>query len=280
MKLRIAVLLAFIANVADVRAQTTSMVPVQLDGETVKLKVVAYRPAAPGPVPTLIFHHGSTGRGTDPALFSGVFIPQRLVEFFTHRGWAVVLPSRRGRGGSEGRYDEGFAPDRSRGYTCERTLSLAGADRALRDVDAATKAILAMPFVDRTRVVVGGQSRGGILSVAYAGQNPGALRGVINVVGGWMSARCGNDINPTLFKRGAAYPSSMLWLYGENDPYYPLSHSQANFAAFTAAGGKGEFLRYPPPAGLDGHGILFGQPAPWTWDVDRYLRARGLPTGS
>jgi len=50
-----------------------------------------------------------------------------------------------------------------------QTLSVAGADRALRDVEAAMDATLAMPLVDRTRVVIGGQSRGGILSVAYAG---------------------------------------------------------------------------------------------------------------
>ena len=29
-----------------------------------------------------------------------------------------------------------------------------------------------MPFVDSKRVIIGGQSRGGILSVIYAGQHP------------------------------------------------------------------------------------------------------------
>ena len=55
------------------------------------------------------------------------------------RGWAVVMPSRRGRGGSEGEYDEGFAIDRSRGYTCDPPLSIPGADRALRDIEALHK---------------------------------------------------------------------------------------------------------------------------------------------
>ena len=39
-------------------------------------------------------------------------------------------------------------------------------------------AILAMPFVDRDRVVIGGQSRGGILSVAYGGLHGEQVRGV------------------------------------------------------------------------------------------------------
>jgi dipeptidyl aminopeptidase/acylaminoacyl peptidase len=46
-------------------------------------------------------------------------------------------------------------------------------------------AVLAFPFVDPTRVVIGGQSRGGILSIAYAGQRPEQVKGVVNFVGGW-----------------------------------------------------------------------------------------------
>ena len=83
-------------------------------------------------------------------------------------------------------YDEGFGLDRSKGYTCEPPLSLAGADRALRDIDAITALILAQPFVDRGRTAVGGQSRGGILSVAWSGRQPGTPRAVVNFVGGWQ----------------------------------------------------------------------------------------------
>jgi dienelactone hydrolase len=81
-------------------------------------------------------------------------------------------------------------------------------------------AILAMPFVDRDRVVIGGQSRGGILSVAYGGLHGEQVRGVINFVGGWSGSRCMSDVNPELFKRGARYPGETLWLYGEGDPFY------------------------------------------------------------
>jgi hypothetical protein len=45
------------------------MVPVTIDGEQVKLATITYKPPGNGPFPTLIFHHGSTGRGRDPALF-------------------------------------------------------------------------------------------------------------------------------------------------------------------------------------------------------------------
>lgn len=254
------------------------MVPVTIDGAPVRLATITYKPAGPGPFPTLIFHHGSTGRGNDASLFARPYDPRTLAQWFTARGWAVVLPSRRGRGGSEGTYDEGFSIERSRGYACEETLSLPGADRALRDIDAITPAILAQPFVDRSRVAVGGQSRGGILAIAWSGRQPGVQRAAINFVGGWMGTACSTAtaINQNLFNRGAAYGQPTIWLYGDKDPFYPLSHSRANFAAFQAAGGKGTFNEYPPPDGLNGHQIS-SAPALWTGVLDAYLAARGLP---
>ena len=254
------------------------MVPVTVDGEQVKLAVITYKPAGAGPFPTLIFHHGSTGRGGDPAIFARPYDPATLAKWFTTRGWAVVLPSRRGRGGSEGTYDEGFASDRKQGYTCEQTLSLAGADRALRDIDAITPAILAQPFVDRGKITVGGLSRGGILAIAWSGRQPDVPRAVVNFVGGWTGAgrSIASAINQNLFNRGAAYGQPTIWFYGDKDPFYPLSHSRANFAAFQAAGGKGAFHEYTPPEGLNGHQIG-AAPQLWSATLDAYLASRGLP---
>lgn len=252
--------------------------PVTIGGEPMRLGTITYKPAGAGPFPTLIFHHGSTGRGTDPASFKRSYDPRTLAEWFTARGWAVVLPSRRGRGGSEGTYDEGFSLDRSKGYSCDPTLSIPGTERALHDIDAITPAILAQPFVDRSRVAVGGQSRGGILAIAWSGRQPTVPKAAINFVGGWMGAGCSSasTINQNLFNRGAAYGQPTIWLYGDKDPFYPLSHSRANFAVFQAAGGKGAFHEYEPPAGLNGHQIS-SAPALWTGVVDAYLAARGLP---
>jgi dienelactone hydrolase len=190
------------ASTSPAQAQERTMMPVSVDGEQVKLAVITYKPAGAGPFPTLIFHHGSTGRGTDPSRFSRTFDPGALAYWFVSCGWAVVLPSRRGRGGSEGLYDEGFSRIRSSGYTCDTELTLRGADRALRDIDAITDAVLALPFVDRTRFVVGGNSRGGILSVAWAGKHPDEPRGVINFVGGWLGSGCptASAVNQQLFK--------------------------------------------------------------------------------
>lgn len=267
-----------LASSGPAHAQERTMVPVSIDGEQVRLAFITYKPQGAGPFPTLIFHHGSTGRGTDPSRFPRTFDPGALAYWFVARGWAVVLPSRRGRGGSEGLYDEGFSRIRASGYTCDPELTLRGADRALRDIDAITDTVLALPFVDRTRFVVGGNSRGGILSVAWAGKHPDGPRGVINFVGGWLGAGCptSSAVNQQLFKQGAGFPRPTLWLYGDNDPYYPLSHSEASFEAFREAGGKGTFQEIGRSTGMDGHQIHMADDA-WSAVVAAYLRELGLP---
>ncbi len=274
------VLLVSLLLVSAARAQETSLVPVTVDGQTVRLEMRIYKPATAGPVPTLVFNHGSTGRGRDPSLFTRPIDFPALAQFFVQRGWAAVMPARRGRAGSEGLYDEGFAMDRAPGYTCDPSQSIPGADRALRDIKAVMDAILAMPFVDRDRVVLGGQSRGGILSVAYAGQRPEQIKGVINFVGGWLGTGCppASTVNQALFQRGARYPGDTMWLYGDGDPFYPLSHSRENFAAFQMAGGKGAFHEFAPPPGASGHRIV-EYPDVWASLVEAYLKRQGLPTG-
>lgn len=252
------------------------MVPVIVDGQTVRLQMRIYKPTRTGPVPTLVFNHGSTGRGRDPILFRRAIDFPELAQFFVRRGWAVVMPARRGRAGSEGRYNEGLAVDPAHGYSCQQALSIPGADRALRDIKAAMDAILAMPFVDRDRVIIGGHSRGGILSVAYAGQHPEQIKGVINFVGGWLGTGCptADTINQGLFRRGARYPGDTIWLYGDDDPLYSLSHSRKNFAAFQAAGGKGTFHKFSQSGGHR----LVTYPDVWAPLIEAYLKRQGLPT--
>lgn len=265
-----------LSGIGAARAEDTAQsylrhVPVTVDGEQVRLQMRIYQPQGPGPFPTFVYHHGSTGYGTDPERFRQPFDAPGVAAFFVQRGWAVVMPARRGRAGSDGLYDEGFSWVRALGYSCIPSTSLAGADRALRDIEAAMAAIRAMPFVDARKVVVGGWSRGGALSVAYAGRHPEEVRGVINFVGGWLGWPCPTmgPVNRALLTRGAAYPGESLWLYADNDPYYSLSHSRANFTAFVEAGGKGFFHGLAVPGG-SGH-WLPAWPVTWGEAVDRYL---------
>src|SRR4051812_11417423 len=132
------------ALLATPMLQETTMVPVLLDDQTVNLETRIYRPDGEGPFPTFVFNHGSAGNGRDPDVFAQPIDFPALSRFFVARGWVVVIPARRGRGTSEGIDDEGFAPDRSRGYSCDPARAIPGAERGLRDVEAAMSAILEM----------------------------------------------------------------------------------------------------------------------------------------
>ena len=252
------------------------MVPVSIGGQTVRLAVRVFRPEGSGPFPTLIFHHGSTGSGNQPLLFTLPWQPDIIIQYFVGRGWNVVLPSRRGRGGSEGGYDEGFGPDRSQGYTSDPAYSLPGADRALADIDAITEVIRAWPFVDADRMLIGGVSRGGILSIAHSGRRPTWYRGVLNFVGGWLGGRGSNQttVNENIFNRGVPFGRDTLWLYASDDRFYSLDITRSYFDAFVAAGGKGVFRdEFPDEIG---HG-LHRAAEHWGPIVDAYLGRLGLP---
>lgn len=251
----------------DARAPT----PFVEEGEPVELEVVLFRPMDDGRYPTIMFNHGSTGNGSDPSLFRLTFTHKALARFFVERGWMVAFPQRRGRGLSDGLYDEGFTPDRS-GYSCEATLALAGADRALADLDAVTDWLINRPDVDTTRMLVGGTSRGGILSIAFLADRPAVFRSAINFVGGWIGEGCGDYaiINRTLFQHGASFPGASLWLYGRNDSFYSIEHSRANFAAFESVGGVGDFHELDRAPGLNGH-FLINDPEVWSPVVAAFL---------
>jgi dienelactone hydrolase len=243
------------------------------NGTPLKLEVVLFHPAGAGPFPLAIFNHGSTGNGRDPALFGVTTWDYVVADYLTSRGWLAAFPQRRGRGHSSGPYDEGFAPDRSQGYSCDPATSLRGADRALTDIEGAVTALRQRPDVVQSPVLMVGVSRGGILSLAFAGRHPDLIGGVVNFVGGWMGESCVNatEINDTLFREAARYPRPTLWLYGESDRFYSIAHSQRNFDTFRAAGGTGEFLTFTVPNG-NGHGISAFREL-WLGPADSYLRS-------
>lgn len=232
----------------------------------VRLQVVVARPRTNGPYPTLIFNHGSTGRGVNPSVYKRVICPSVVQNFFNERGWLVLFLQRRGRGRSEGRYGEGLASDGS-GYSCDPEIALKGFDRAVEDMNAMASFVQSRDDIDLDRVVVGGVSRGGILSIAYAGMSSMKFSGAINFNGGWLGRACPahETVNPLIFKRGATYSAPTLWLHGSNDQYYSINHCRRNFESFTLAGGKGTFI-----SARAGHGLLFKPPL-WAHAVDNYL---------
>jgi len=240
-----------------VRVDERAPTPFTENGQPVSLEVVLFRPLEDGRYPTVVFHHGSTGNGSDPSRFGLTFTSKSITRYFVERGWMVAFPQRRGRGRSDGLYDEGFKPDRS-AYSCQEDLALGGAAHALEDLNVITDWIRSRTDVDTTRMLVGGASRGGILSVAHVAQRPEVYLGAVNFVGGWISEGCGDyrSVNRTLFVDGAAFPGPSLWLYGNNDSFYSLAYSRTNFDSFSFAGGLGTMIELTRAPGLNGHFVI------------------------
>lgn len=242
------------------------------NGKPVGLETVLYKPAGNGPFPLAVVNHGSTGYGNDKSLFTNTWVNPWLADFLNERGWMVAFPQRRGRGKSDGLYDEGFAEDRGKGYTCDPDRSLAGANRALQDIDSALAALRRRPDTSKAPVLLSGNSRGGILSTAYAGLHPDQVHGVINFVGGWIGEGCysARTVNQALFKMGAAFPKPMLWLYGRDDLYYSIDHSRENADSFRKAGGTANFIEVKVAGKNNGHYVAAIPPL-WKEDVAGYL---------
>ncbi|MGE4243163.1 alpha/beta hydrolase family protein [Ramlibacter sp.] len=208
----------------------------------VRLQLLVARPEGAGPFPTLVFNHGSTGTARSPAMFRRAVKHDALADYFLRRGWMVIFPQRRGRGKSDGLYDEGLAPGRV-GYSCDARVALSGAERALDDVAAVMDHVDLRADVLKGKTIIGGASRGGALAMAYASRNPDSVVGVVNFNGGWLGQGCvGYErINPELFRDAARFQGPTTWLYGTKDNYYPIAHCRGIFDDFISKGGRGDF---------------------------------------
>lgn len=242
------------------------------DRGQIQLETYIYRPRAAGKLPTVVYNHGSTGAG-QLAVKTKAYPPCELVRFFAENGYAVVAPNRRGRGESTGTYvEECFGCNPKQYYA----VGVRGLEDALTDVDAAVSYVLAQDFVDARRVVLAGQSRGGFLSVLYAGRHPERVHGVINFSGGWFRIAANQPPESLAFmhdhfrQAGARAKQPMLWLYREGDSRFPPPAIQAFHENFRKAGGSAALRVFANDSGRDGH-FFVNQAALWSADVQAYL---------
>ncbi len=122
-----------------------------------------WHPETPGPWPTVLWNHGSEGRGR--ALQAPVVDGPTTLETWLSLGCAVFAPSRRGYDGAEGpqlRLTLAQTPEK----TPARGRALV--DRLLAendDVLAALDFLLEQPWVAASRLVCAGYSFGGIMTM-------------------------------------------------------------------------------------------------------------------
>ena len=256
-------------RVAPDLLHSTAALPDPMWGEAVRIRHPAgtlaglwHAPLAE-PAPLAVLSHGSSD-GVNPRM---TITMEGEARWLRDQGYAVLVPMRRGRGSSDGLYGETNCCDIET-YT-PRDCS-AGLTEALEDLRVAIDFGLRQPGVRAGPVLLAGQSRGGFLSIAYAGLHPAEVSGVISFVGGWTADWCNGSFNTRwLAEAGAGAKVPQLWLHADNDRYYGADHIRENHAAFTAAGGHAT-LHILAGVPFDGHGLA-AYPDRWTGLAAEYL---------
>jgi dienelactone hydrolase len=225
--------------------------PIELEG-------TLYRPTSGEAAPLAIINHGSTGGNRyDPRL---TVRHEAEALWLLARGFAVLVPMRRGRGSSEGIFGEELDLRNCR----------PGSEEAVEDLASAIAFGCALPCAQRRPVLLLGQSRGGFLSSIFAARDAPAVAGVISFAGGWVGSRVDDGAFNTskLAEVAAATRVPQLWIYGEPDSHYSAEHIEANRHAFTRSGGTVAVETFSVPG--DGH-LVIAFPDRWRPAADAYL---------
>ena len=232
----------------------------------VELQTQIYAPLGNGPFPLVVINHGKD-MGNPHFQQASAYYGQALE--FVRRGYAVIVPMRQGFAGSGGFYLDSGCNVEDNG--------LAQAD----DVLAAIAYAKTLPYVDATRIVVMGQSHGGLATMAVGSRNPLGVLGLVNFAGGLHFENCPgsqrNLIN-AFGSYGKVTRVPSLWMYGDNDSLFPPPLVQQMLAAYNGAGGHAQLIDFGTFES-DAH-AMFGSYAGtsiWLPAVAKFFRSLGLP---
>ena len=204
----------------------------------------------------------------------------RTAREFARRGWLAVVVVRRGFGRSEGKEPYVLRGCRNGDYS--------SLDDQADDLEAAIGAIGRRPDADVGQIIALGLSVGGAAVLNLAARGPAGLRAVVNVSGGVRTLpREGGppvtckpeDLVPVFARMGERSRVPSLWLYAENDSFFPGDYVRQLHEAYAGKGGRTAFHMFEP-IGDDGHN-MFGHVdgmLRWIPALDRFLRAHKLPT--
>lgn len=239
------------------------------------IKVTIFRDDARVRAPYLVLNHGRPANSAEFAAMKRVRYPANAA-YFVGLGFVVLVPTRVGYGESGGEDVE---------YTgrCDGKQYAPAYAAAAQQTLAVLQAAASLPFVDAGRGVVVGQSFGGMTAITLATSGLPGLAGTVNFAGGGGGNPAERPENPCSPQRllslyqdyGAAAKVPTLWLYSSNDRFWGPQLPRTWFAAFTEAGGKGEFVQLPSYKD-NGHGIFSGNPVAWKPAFEQFLHTIGF----
>ena len=241
-------------------------------GRTYELSTLVFLPPGNGPFPVVIVNHGKAP-GAARRQPDAMFPPAEKV--FTARGYAVVVPTRAGFGTSSGYHSSGISVERS-------------GNEAADSIQAAVEWVRAQPQFDPGRLVLIGQSHGGLGVAAASARNLPGVRAIINFAGGLRTcsaanASCGDDgQNLDAFQAyGKTARQPVLMMYGDNDSFWGTDgiFPRKMFEAYHAGNPDSEF--FDEGTFEENSHMIFHRNTGtrlWVHRVMQFLQARGLPT--
>jgi dienelactone hydrolase len=191
----------------------------------------------------------------------------------------VVMPLRRGFGATGGEFAEDAGSCRNPDYRRGETA-------ASEDVMAAYDYARTLPYVDGTRMILAGQSAGGVASIYSASRAPQGLVAVLAFAAGRGGNPSRNPGVPCAIEPlarvfdelGKSVKVPVLFHYAENDQFFNAQTSRLWYDRFTAGGARAEYV-LQPAFGKDGHYIFSEDSGAQVWlpAVERFLARNGIP---
>ncbi len=231
----------------------------------------------PGKHPLVVLTHGTSDKPEERRRVTPWAQLQQAL-WFARRGYVAIVVVRAGYGRSGGREDgsHGGCNSRMGGF---EDAGEASAD----DLRAVMKYAQGLPEVEPGNAVSVGVSTGGFAQVALSADPPPELKAAISFGGG--RGGDGHEHNCNLSGLIDAFRSfgksahkhgdlPMLWIYSQNDHWFPPAMAQEFEAAYTKSGASNQFV-LAPPDGDDGH-HLYSHPGAWSDTVETFLKARNL----
>lgn len=252
-------------------------IPASAGDYTIAAKIL--RPDGPGPYGAIVLNHGAPVSADERRNESPDFL-LHTAAIFARRGYVVVLPLRRGFGATGGEFAEDAGSCRNPDYR-------RGETNAAQDVMAAYEYARTLNYVDGARMILAGQSAGGVASIFTAGAR--APEGLVAVLA-FAAGRGGNPSrNPgvpcaveplaqVFDELGKAVKVPVLFHYAENDQFFNAQTSRLWYERFTAGGAQAEYV-LQPAFGKDGHYIFSEDQGVRLWlpAVERFLAKYHVP---
>ena len=259
----------------------TIVIPVPAhDGyAAIDMQALLYKPEGKGPFATVLYSHGRAGKPEERAALKNPIHPLH-VTFWLERNVAVLAPIRPGYGKTGGgdREDSG-----TRLTTNNECGGAPNVERAAAQASFAVRTALdwlrKQDFVNKNRLLLEGQSVGGMTTVVLAGQNPPGVVGFINFAGGTAgfptqrpAHSCATDQIAALYRKaGQTTRLPNLWLYADNEQYWGSETPRIWHKAFAKGGSRTQFIQTGPVENADGHYLMTRGQDLWSSPMRHFL---------